>query len=61
MENIELKQEIMVDLDEVVAFINSQEFAQYLLANTSEFSVAAYILQALLDRVEADAHSLDNE
>ena len=39
-----MQQEIEVDLDEVKEFIESSDFHQYLLANTTEFSTAAFIL-----------------
>ena len=61
MERIELGTTMEVDLSEVKKFIEDEEFAHFLLEHTSDFSVAAYVLQALLDRVEADAQSLDNE
>lgn len=61
MDNISMKQTMEVDLDAVAAFINKEEFSLYLLENTGDFAVAAYILQSLLDRVQADAQTLDNE
>lgn len=62
MEHIDkMIQEIEVDLDAVKTFIEKEEFARYLLENTQDFTVAAYILQALIDRVNADAQTLDNK
>lgn len=43
-----------VDLNDVKEFIESSKFADYLLSNTTNFSTAAYILQALLERLELD-------
>ena len=50
-----------VDLNKVKNFIESPEFATFLLDNTEDFAVAAYILQTLLDAVEAAAARIDNE
>ena len=56
-----MQQEIIeVDLDEVKEFIENPEFHQYLLANTTEFSTAAFILQTLLDAVENAIQRIDN-
>ena len=54
-----MEQEIIVDLDEVKAFVENPDFHQYLLANTNEFSTAAFILQTLLDAVENASQSVD--
>lgn len=59
MENIEWKTEVEVNLDEVARVIRSESFARYLLDETEDFAVAAYILQALLDRLEADGQQVD--
>lgn len=47
-------------MDEVKEFIENPEFHQYLLANTTEFSTAAFILQTLLDAVENAIQRIDN-
>ena len=47
-------QTITVDLNDVKGFVESSEFTNYLLSNTTNFSTAAYILQALLERLELD-------
>ncbi len=52
--------ETIVDLDDVKRFVESEKFAQFLLANTTEFSTAAFILQTLLDAVEEAAQQIDN-
>lgn len=59
MENIEWKTEVEVNLDEVARVVHSESFARYLLDETEDFAVAAYILQALLDRLEADGQQVD--
>ena len=51
--------EIEVDLNEVKNTIEAPEFAEYLLSHTTQFSSAAFILQTLLDAVEAAAPSID--
>ena len=50
-----------VDLNEVKRLVESDEFVQFLLSHTSDLAVAGYILQRILEAVEADAASLDNE
>lgn len=52
--------EVVVDLDEVRDFVESEKFAQFLLANTTEFSSAAFILQSLLNAIECAAQQIDN-
>lgn len=59
MENIEWNTEVEVNLDEVARVVHSESFARYLLDETEDFAVAAYILQALLDRLEADGQQVD--
>lgn len=49
--------EMMVNPDEVREFVESEKFIQFLLNNTTDFSVAAFVLQAVLDRLDAE---LDN-
>lgn len=58
-EQIEWNTEIEVNLDEVARVVRSESFARYLLDETEDFAVAAYILQALLDRLEADGQQVD--
>ncbi len=57
-EKIEWKTEVEVDLDEVARIVRSESFARYLLDATENFAVAAYILQALLDRLEQDGSEI---
>ena len=52
--------EVEVDLDEVKRVVEAPEFAQFLLSHTTQFSSAAFILQTLLDAIEAAASSVDN-
>lgn len=54
-----MEQEIIVDLDEVKAFVENPDFHHYLLTNTNEFSTAAFILQTLLDAIENASQSVD--
>lgn len=39
------------DVKEVREFVESEKFIQFLLNNTTDFAVAAFILQAVLDRL----------
>lgn len=48
-----------IDLDEVKEFIESDKFIQFLLNNTTDFGVAAYILQRLQDCIEEDSKNVD--
>jgi hypothetical protein len=50
---------IEVNLDEVARVVRSESFARYLLDETEDFAVAAYILQALLDKLETDGKRVD--
>ena len=47
--------DVEIDLNEVKQFIESPNFAQYLLTHTTDFATAAWILQTLLDAVDAAA------
>jgi hypothetical protein len=53
--------ELEVNLAEVKSVIEHPDFAQYLLSHTTSFGAAAFILQTLLDAVDAAATSVDNE
>lgn len=46
-----LNTEMIVDPKEVREFVESEKFIQFLLNNTTDFSVAAFVLQAVLDRL----------
>ena len=50
---------IEINLDEVARVVRSESFARYLLDETEDFAVAAYILQALLDRRASDGQQVD--
>ena len=52
---------IEIHHDEVARVVRSESFARYLLDETEDFAVAAYILQALLDKLEADGKRVDFE
>lgn len=52
--------EVSVDLDEVRAVIEAEEFSEYLLSHVTEFASAAFILQTLLNAVEEAAQQVDN-
>lgn len=58
-EQIQWKTEVEVNLDEVARVVRSESFARFLLDETEDFTAAAYILQALLDRLEADGQQVD--
>ena len=44
--------EVSVDIEDVEKFVLSDDFREYLLNNTTEFSTAAFILQTLLDAID---------
>jgi hypothetical protein len=45
--------EMTVDPKKVREFVESDKFIQFLLNNTTDFSVAAFILQTVLDNLPA--------
>lgn len=60
-EQIQWKTEVEVNLDEVARVVRSESFARFLLDETEDFTAAAYILQALIDRLEVDGQQLTFE
>ena len=52
---------IDVDIDEVEKFIMSDKFRDFLLSNTSDFGVAAFILQSLLEDVDEARMKMEEE
>ena len=50
--------EMEVNPAKVREFVESDKFVQFLLNNTTDFSVAAFVLQTVLDRL--DEIELDN-
>lgn len=44
--------EMTVDLKEVKNFVESDKFIQFLLNNTTDFAVAAFILQTVLEKID---------
>lgn len=58
-EQIPINTEVIVDLDEVARIVQSEAFARFLLDSTYDFTAAAYIMQALLDKLEADGKQVD--
>lgn len=59
-EKVEWKTEIEVNLDEVARVVRGEAFARFLLDETEDFAAAAYILQAILDRLEQDGSEIKN-
>ena len=53
--------ETTVDLLEAKRFVESPDFAQYLLTHIQDFGTAAFILQTLLDAIDTAARTVDNE
>ena len=51
-----------INFDDVENCIRNSEFAQFLLSHTDEFNSAAFILQVLLNSLDAiyDAQEIDN-
>lgn len=50
--------EVSVDIKEVEEFITNEKFTKFLLENTTDFGVAAFILQSLLSAVEEAKESM---
>lgn len=46
-----------VNLEEVKTFVESDKFIQFLLNNTTDFGVAAYILQTLLNSLDKESEA----
>ena len=57
---MELDTSMSVDLQEVKKLIASDNFVQFLLNNTTDFSVAAYILQTLHDEIKKHGVTMDD-
>lgn len=41
-----------IDLEQIEKFIHSDKFSHFLIDNTTDFSIAVFILQVLIDKVE---------
>lgn len=44
--------EVSVNIEDVEKFVTSKKFTNFLLENTTDFGVAAFIMQSLLDVIE---------
>lgn len=44
--------ELSIDLDEVKNFIEDSKFTQFLLNNTTDINVPAFILSAVYEKIE---------
>ena len=44
--------DIEIDLNDIEQFVNDPNFHAYLLANTTDFGTAAFVLQTLLNKVD---------
>ena len=44
--------ELSIDLDEVKVFIEDSKFIQFLLNNTTDINVPAFILSAVYEKIE---------
>lgn len=49
---MQLNTEMSVSLEEVREFIESDKFVQFLLNNTTDFGVAAFVLQSIDDKLK---------
>ena len=49
-----------INIEDVEAFVTNADFHRYLLDNTADFAVAAFILQTLLDTVDQLKTQVDN-
>lgn len=52
---------VSVDLKKVRKLVEGDEFVEFLLSHTSDLGDAAYILQTIMEKIDADEASLDNE
>ena len=52
---------VQVDLLEAKKFVESEEFIQFLLNNTTDVGIPAFILQTLLSTIEKEAKEMMNE
>ena len=52
MQDFNLNTTMSVNLSEIKTFIESDKFIQFLLNNTTDFAVAAFVLQALEDKID---------
>ena len=50
--------ECSVDLEQAEKFITSDKFTKFLLNNTTDFGVAAFIMQSLLDALQQAKESI---
>ena len=50
-----------VDIEEVEKFILSDDFRDYLLSSTTDFGVAAFILQSLMNAVDDVRMKMEEE
>ena len=41
-----------IDLDEVEAFVTSKKFTGFLVNNTSDLGIAAFILQTVMEKID---------
>ena len=56
--------EVKIDmevLEEVEATVTSDKFAQYLLSNTTDFVVAAFIMESLLNAIDEAKEKLGED
>lgn len=52
--------EISIDLDEVKEFVTNDSFTSYLVNNTTDLTIAMYILQTLLVKIDEDMEKIKN-
>lgn len=52
MDNLSFDTTMSVDIEEVEKFITSDKFVQFLLNNTTDFAVAAFVLQTVMDKLD---------
>lgn len=51
---------ISVDLNEAKEFVTSDSFAGYLVDNTTDLTIAMYILQTLLTKIDEDMEKIED-
>lgn len=52
--------EISVDLDKVKEFVTNDSFTNYLVNNTTDLTIAMYILQTLLTKIDEDMEKIED-
>ena len=44
--------ECICDLNDIKEFVSSNKFANFLINNTTDFGIAAFVLQTLIEKID---------